>query len=353
MQSKLAILFLLLLGILLSPLRGETQEDWDIYEPDNREDASNYLLQQVLECASVVKLRFSEKVLHSDVKDMMEPLMNYRLLRSYRYTILDGKNLDISLELPSCVRMVRYLRTPGTIRLTPMEEAAMSQAREILAALELEGKSPRERALAIHDWIVANCSYDKSGLSRSFKSFRNPEKYSPYDGKFLLLEHKGVCDSYSQAYWLLLQMADVPSCMVAGTARGAQHAWNLVYLDDHWVHVDTTWDDPLPDQPGRVLHEYFELQDNEISATHRWARDIFSSENQILSFDSAEEFIAFLRPQKVRRRREFTIVINDDEEQASFADVAPALAARAGISSRLTILPDPFFPGAIRVRIRK
>ncbi len=33
-------------------------------------------------------------------------------------------------------------------------------------------------------------------------------------------------------------------------------------------HVDTTWDDPVPNRPGVVRHKYFMLSDEEIGRDH-------------------------------------------------------------------------------------
>ncbi len=46
------------------------------------------------------------------------------------------------------------------------------------------------------------------------------------------------------------------------------HGWNLVKINGNWYHVDVTWDDPVPDTPGRVNHTYFMLSDQAISTTN-------------------------------------------------------------------------------------
>lgn len=352
MQAKLLLLLLLVIGALLHPVRGKEADDIEVYEPASREDAAQYLTGQALAGATAVKLRFAGKIRLSDAQEIAAPLINYRLVKACRYVILDNVNLDFTLTPVSCVRMVRHLYLPESFPLTPKEQAALDKAREVLNSLDLAAKSPRERALAIHDWIVAHCAYDKQGLRRSFRSFKDSEKYSPYDGKFLLLEHRGVCESYAQAYWLMLQMAGVPSCMISGTAKGGNHTWNLVYLDDHWAHVDATWDDPLPDVPGRTLHNFFDRTDKDMAATHRWDKSLFSSDHKVLRYDRAEDFIRFLSSRKLKRRQEFIIMLDQADERARFATAAPAAAAAAGLRVHLTTLPDPFFPGALRVRVQ-
>ena len=62
------------------------------------------------------------------------------------------------------------------------------------------------------------------------------------------------------------------------------HAWNLVQLDGQWYHVDVTWDDPAPDRYGQVLHDYFLVTDQEISAGddphYDWETDLLCTDTR-------------------------------------------------------------------------
>ena len=48
------------------------------------------------------------------------------------------------------------------------------------------------------------------------------------------------------------------------TSDTMNHAWNVVKLDGHYYHVDTTWDDPVYDTAGKVEHEYLLLSDTKL-----------------------------------------------------------------------------------------
>ena len=108
------------------------------------------------------------------------------------------------------------------------------------------------RALALHDWLVNNAVYDYSYY------------YDDPDG--VLLYGKGVCDSFAQAYCMLMSAAGVECVYVSGYGNGGRHAWNLVKIDDVWYHVDCTWD-------VGGSHEYFMLTDEQIAPTHIWNRN--------------------------------------------------------------------------------
>ena len=54
---------------------------------------------------------------------------------------------------------------------------------------------------------------------------------------------------------LVLLCASLPyMSIVCGyvSSEAANHAWNAVYLNNQWYHMDATWDDPTWDNLGRV-----------------------------------------------------------------------------------------------------
>lgn len=121
-----------------------------------------------------------------------------------------------------------------------------------------------EKELALHDYLVANCTYSEN-VSQSAES----DIYRAYGA---LVNHDAVCNGYAEAMKLLLDCAGVRSEFVAGTAGGVDHAWNLVELDGKWYHLDTTWDDPVPDRGEQVVHPYFNVTDAVMGQSHTWER---------------------------------------------------------------------------------
>ena len=51
---------------------------------------------------------------------------------------------------------------------------------------------------------------------------------------------------------------------------GEKHAWNLIKLDKEWYHADLTWDDPEPDETSRIMYTYFNVDDTQMKADHKW-----------------------------------------------------------------------------------
>lgn len=108
-----------------------------------------------------------------------------------------------------------------------------------------------EKALFVHDYLIASFAYDT--------------EVSNFDALSLFRERSGVCQAYSLAYMAVLRGLGMDAVLV--TSDEMNHAWNLVQIDGTWYHVDLSFDDPSPDRTGRVLHENFLLDDNDIKNT--------------------------------------------------------------------------------------
>ncbi len=149
--------------------------------------------------------------------------------------------------------------------LTPAQEAEVTnRVNQILATLISSGMNDEEKAKKIHDWVVLNVAYDTS-LAR----------HSIYDALF---DGLAVCEGYAQSIYKLLKACGIPVRIVTGKGNGGAHAWNLVYLCSAWFHIDATWDDPVPDTPGRVRYNYYNLSDNQMAADHTWDRNDYSAQ---------------------------------------------------------------------------
>ena len=157
---------------------------------------------------------------------------------AYEYTY-DTDTLQVWSFTPQCLDKAEYDRARYEQRLA-----------EILQNAVFEDMSQWQICLSIHDALVVQSQYDKSlTLNKS------------YD---LIVGGTAVCRGYAEAYRELLAQVGIP-CVVVRSEE-MNHAWNLVYINNNWYHVDVTWADATPDSHGRVSHEYFLLTDAQISA---------------------------------------------------------------------------------------
>ena len=136
------------------------------------------------------------------------------------------------------------------------ELAAFEAAVQKALTAVYPGMSDLQKALALHDYLTQHIAYDYADYMAGTVG---EKAYTAYGA---LVEGKAVCEGYAKAYQLLLDRCGIDAVMVSSLAMN--HGWNLVKLEGSWYHVDVTWDDPVPDTPGKANHTYFLLSDSAI-----------------------------------------------------------------------------------------
>ena len=119
----------------------------------------------------------------------------------------------------------------------------------ILEETVYPGMSQWQIALSIHDYLAVRYAYD--------------EKLEMRDTYDLVVSGTGVCAGYAELYQDLLEMAGL-ECIQC-LSEDMNHVWNMVRINGVWYHVDLTWDDPVSNIIGRVMHDYFLIDDKTIS----------------------------------------------------------------------------------------
>lgn len=295
------------------------------------------------------------------------------------------KELFCKITNTSVVRILKAYRDPDSVELSPKEREALEVAEKLLgkikkdigdegmsvdkmaeAKAEVLDDAPSMRIMteAIFNWFAENCEYDFQAYNThkliqagslpasALKGGSCSEEYSAWDGKHMILEHKGVCDSYAQANWLLLQMAGIPCCMMAGDIKdnGAGHAWNLVYLGDHWAHVDPTWGG-----------EWFDMSDEQMKQGRKWKKSLFPNEkftglfameNELVTFPTEAAFKSFFSGKTLEEDIDIVAVIEEIQEVRQFDQRMRAIINSMQLPGQISCHQDPLFPCAIRIKYR-
>jgi len=134
-------------------------------------------------------------------------------------------------------------------------------AREVAQKVVTPGMSEYEIAKALHDWLVLNCCYD-------MRLYSGGMPYDSYTAYGPLKYGTSVCAGYAKAYQALLEVSGLECEYVTGMTTQGYHGWNVVRIDGEWYHVDTTWDDPIPDCEGYIRYKYFLKSDNYMLKDH-------------------------------------------------------------------------------------
>ena len=125
------------------------------------------------------------------------------------------------------------------------------------------GLSDIDTALEVHNYIASHAEYNTTGYNTGTLSNIDHSAYG------VLVEHTGVCDSYSLAYQYIMKcIYNIDTVVV--TSQPMNHAWNLIKINGNYYHVDLTWDDGTFTMNGKVIdynvrYLYFLLSDDAIS----------------------------------------------------------------------------------------
>lgn len=155
---------------------------------------------------------------------------------------------------------------------------ADKKADKIIKSIIKKTMSTKQKYKAIHDYIVKNCEYDEVYYNKIQGNFVTDTFSTTETAYGCLIEKKAICQGYSAAFNLLCEKAGLKSISVTGTAGSESHAWNYVKLGKKYLYVDTTWDDPLPDQ-GKIVptYNYFLISKDKLLLDHFWNTESFSS----------------------------------------------------------------------------
>ena len=104
---------------------------------------------------------------------------------------------------------------------------------ELENELILNKQSEYEKVLAIHDYIVNNTIYNLGDENKSNTPSSN--------AMGVLFYNSATCNGYTDTASLLLDRANIPNVRISND----KHIWNLVYINNKWLHMDVTWDDPV------------------------------------------------------------------------------------------------------------
>ena len=110
-----------------------------------------------------------------------------------------------------------------------------------------------DKIRAFHDYLINNSVYDKESAS-IIENGGNTDFTNSHKATGPLIYGSSLCSGYSDAMKIYLDKLNVTNYKISNT----RHIWNLVYVNDKWLHLDLTWDDPITSNGDNVLlHNFF------------------------------------------------------------------------------------------------
>ena len=122
----------------------------------------------------------------------------------------------------------------------------------------------KEKIQTFHDYIINTTKYDKDRANNmNNEEYKNSESHT---ANGLLKNHLALCGGYSDIMSIYISQLNIPNIRISAD----KHVWNLVYIDNKWLHLDATWDDPVTNTGAQILiHDYFLIDTNTpVSYTH-------------------------------------------------------------------------------------
>lgn len=175
----------------------------------------------------------------------------------YTYTYKDDPNQTkyVSEIEPS------YLFSNNT-EFTMAQEEFDKEINEIITQMDEElgtEASDYDKELWIHDYLI---------LTNDYISYSD-YAHSAYGA---IVEGEAVCEGYTRAFQLILNMLGIENCTVTGSDSidadaKENHIWNAVKLGDDWYQVDITWDD-MGNEPKDIYHAYFNITTAHMQRDH-------------------------------------------------------------------------------------
>ena len=103
--------------------------------------------------------------------------------------------------------------------------------------------------------FVNNTEYDIERNEHGSSQYKSNTAYGP------LFEHQAICSGYTDLMAIFLDKFNIKNLKISSN----NHVWNGVYLNNKWLHLDLTWDDPItPDNRDLLLYDLFLIDDNKL-----------------------------------------------------------------------------------------
>ncbi|MFJ7408848.1 MULTISPECIES: transglutaminase domain-containing protein [unclassified Lysinibacillus] len=212
---------------------------------------TNEIAKQLNNFATEIKVTYSGSMTGFD-KKLMEAFETAQQKATYASGHLQGITMTAD-STGNVTYKVKYFTTPA------QESAVQKKIDGILKTIIKPSMTQFQKVKAVNDYIVSNTTYGTK------------TKASPHSAYALLFEGQAVCQGYALSAYKMLEQAGIETKYIVGYVNGNEaHAWNMVKVDGKWYHLDTTWNDPLPNRIGASSYDYFLVTDAQLKKDHNW-----------------------------------------------------------------------------------
>jgi hypothetical protein len=255
----------------------------------NEEELYNEIKYRLMNYEEIIKIKIprnsetklNEREIINYFSKYMPLLCNYTDSRIYSYLVSNVENENDKYYTTRTLHIDYDFSSnniSGSEEALKMDKNAREKSKLILEEIITPNMKNWEKEKAIHDYITNNCIY-YDDYENSYNSILN----SDYGA---LVNNSAVCGGFAKAFYVLMNESDLPCLFIDGDINAKfddnsdyVHAWNMVYIDNEYYHVDTTWD--TSDIFNEITTEYwfFNIDDERMSNTHKWISDDYPKAN--------------------------------------------------------------------------
>ncbi len=170
------------------------------------------------------------------INDYVNPIHGYSRINSTRST--DGTTGTITIR-------VTYKYSSSYI------SAINNKLDQIISSENISSLSNADKIRTFHDYLINHTVYDLNAAADP----TNSEYEASFTAYGALINGSAVCQGYADAMAIFFDRYRIPNLNVSSD----YHTWNLVYINNTWLHLDATWDDPITSSGQQVLRTTYYL----------------------------------------------------------------------------------------------
>ena len=233
----------------------------DDFIADNKDETIN-ILYTIINSGTPTFTFYCDSYYDNCINDFREILNNNEILSSinnFVHPYNSFSNIDAIMERDKITITITKKYSDNDITILN------NKVNEIINKEITSNMSNTSKIEKIHDYIINNSYYYKSSDTESGKA------------NDVLLKGYGICSSYTDAMALFLSEFGLDNYKISTD----NHIWNLVYINNDWLHLDLTYDDPVvSDGSNMLLKEMFLINANALyklnDKNHYFDKTIYS-----------------------------------------------------------------------------
>ncbi len=189
-----------------------------------------YCPKEYSDCLNDIKSISENNILLTNINNFVHPFNSFKNIK----TIYDNSG-EITLKITKLYSK-KQINEINKMVDTIIEETIS------------DDMSDEDKIKTIHDYIINHTKYDILKNDTGNSNYESNIAYGP------LIQGYGICGGYSDAMEIFLSKFNIKNFKVASKS----HVWNAVYLNNQWLNLDLTWDDPVGnDNEDHLIYNYF------------------------------------------------------------------------------------------------